>query len=129
AHDRPEDLLVAQTGAGDDGGGVEPAREADVRPPPAGTHLGAAVERLAEQRLDPGALLLGDHWTHLGLELLTRADAKPLGALDERLDEGVEDRLLDVDPLHPCTELPGACERSPRRTPAGTLEISAGDDD
>ncbi len=124
--DRPEGLLGAD-GHGlrdtvEDGGLVEV--RADVRAgDPAGDQLRAPLDGVGDMRLDRLQLPLPHQRTHVGAVGQGGTEPHRLGAGGEALQEGVGDRLVDVEPLDGDAELAGRGEAGAYGTRRGLLDV------
>ena len=124
--DRSERLLAQQRGLGRRAGHHRRRHEPALRVARvvAAEHdLRARADRRLELALDLRALRLGDHRPHVGVVGERVADAQRARVLDERGQEVVVDRVVDVEALRGRAHLSGVQVRRPRAAARGDLDL------
>ena len=95
----------------------------------AGDEAGALLDGALDVALDLGAVLGGDEGAGFGGVVVAVAEADPLRAAPDLLDEPVVDLVLDDRPAAGAADLAGVGEGRGQRVVDRGLEVGVGEDD
>src|SRR5258708_7340934 len=90
----------------------------------AGYDVGSCSQGTLDEALDGFALSGGDQWTHIGQLLRGITDTNLLNLVEERVQEGIVNAILDIDACSGCTVLTAVNESANHRAIGSRFQIS-----